>query len=248
MFFTNMTSMNIHAISESKSINSADLKAKLNLSYSENVTDKDLEHIIVGFDVSNNGELAVALSNYSIIIFDHNNNPIGKLKFLDSSSFSIFWEKSNLCIYLVRSAYIIEVTPKGEIVNTQELSDSTEADKFSRMLHNKNNVTFGNYTYFAVNNNIFLKLLMPQYKYSVIERIDNNSGEKTIVFDSSKKSTTIVAVIVSFVIFAFLAVNISIVVALIITFRKSKSGDVYPNENWWYDTHDLYGKKIKKYK
>lgn len=213
-----------------KTVNNYHLWNNLCLEYSPECN--DIDYAIVGFDVSKNGELAIALRNHSIVVFDKNNEPKGTLKFSVEGSFFVFWNESNLCIYLVRGGDIVEVTTTGRLVSTNEFSNSVDADEFCRMLKKKNNLTYDNYTYVASNNNIMLKLFMPSHEYTVLERYDKRSNSKTVVLDSSKRNLMIVVLITLFITIISLSFYVLMTILIIRTAKQSRNDDIGRNDNW----------------
>lgn len=225
LFFSKL-SINAYASNreyETETIYDYGIWNNLNLTYSDKIANFDSP--IVSFAVSESGEVAVALNNCKIILYK-NDKPIGTIKFTSAGSYYVFWHDSNLCIYFSRGDLIIEVTKTGKLVRTSEITDNFVASTVAEELSSTNNLRVQNYNYIATKRIGFFNMFLPWHQYTLLEKVDIDTGDKICLYDCGSNIGGLIGVEVFFDILflgGLLVVSIAVIVTLVKVSRKDLS-------------------------
>ncbi len=156
LFSVNVSSANIYDLEvipyETKEKN--DFLNNINLRVSALISPNGAS--IVNMDVSQNGYVAIALNNKSIVVYDDNGVFLKQFNFESYGSYHTMWIENNLALFYVRENTIVEFTLDCEIIDVfyistsstliKEIRDTTKASVDSNTYEIKNKLFFGGYT------------------------------------------------------------------------------------------------------
>lgn len=172
---------------------------------------------IVNFDVNNNLDVVVGLSDNTIKIFNCNNVILKTYKFDTQGSFYVKWNNGNLVLFLVRSSFIIEFSPDCELINAVSTDDTSSNNSVWYNL-DKPHKTQINDNLYEMKNNMGVLNLFSFQTYSQLVRTD--SRENTVLIYDVNSNQMIKIAVVLFVILAVLIIFILIVIISFINYRK----------------------------
>ncbi|MBQ8404115.1 MAG: hypothetical protein IJX55_06800 [Clostridia bacterium] len=149
----------------------------------------DFTATIKSFDVSNDHNVLLGLSDNHILILDNDRNILNCLNFDYNASWRVCWKGENILLYLVRSNVFIELTQSGKFVSMSEYDtkNSNNATLMTKWAETKD-ICIDGYTYILKNTST-VQDLFSGMTYSQLIMTDNN-GHSKIIYDVSKNSET----------------------------------------------------------
>lgn len=202
---------------ETKRIDDNNVWNNLHLTCSDKVADFD--SFIVNFDVSGEGKIAVALNNSKIILFDHD-KPVCTIEFSSLGSYYVFWNDSNVCLYLARGDYIVEFTQQGKLVQICAIVDSSDTSDFVHNIKRTHSRSFDNYTYTAEKGYGLFNVFVFEDEYTTLEKVDVNANAKTTLYNCG--SSMILVILFRIIIaIAFIGAILFMVIFVIVSLVKA---------------------------
>lgn len=89
----------------------------LNIQVESDFNIQEERSAIISFDVSKDENVVLGLENNTLLLLDKNGDIIRKINFDLDSFFYVAWEGENILLYISRGFIIVEMTPKGELVD-----------------------------------------------------------------------------------------------------------------------------------
>jgi len=141
---------------------------------------KENNYAIVGFDVSEDECILLALEENTIIIIDKNNEILNCFKFNNNGSYYVKWNGNNILLLLVRSSLIIELTTEGQLVNIIETdTNDVNNNKLWRAVKQRE-ISINDNKYIIRNKLGPLNIIVGSY--SQLVKTDN-MGKEFIIYD-----------------------------------------------------------------
>lgn len=143
---------------------------------------------IVSFDVSESGEVLLALNNNEIVVLDADNTPQYYFRFFTYGNYRVCWQGENILLFLVRSDNIVEFSLDGEQISITNADCSKgQNNRMWNELRAKKQIKAGEYTYTARNQMGFLNNFVSSYA----QLVKTNSKESSVIlYDVSSVNTT----------------------------------------------------------
>ncbi len=171
---------------------------------------------IVSFDVSDDGDIAIATGDKKILLFDYSGKLIRSFSFNDDGSYYIKWKGKNLLLIFVRGGDIVEFSLQCELISIHEVDEeSINSTKAWNELRRKTTHSYNNKTY-EIKNNMGSLNIFTSGTYSQLISTDKN-GDSVLLYDVSQNHSAAVIIIVCFFLMIF---GVGIAVPLVIIKKR----------------------------
>lgn len=142
---------------------------------------------IVSFDVSEQGNVAVALADQYLLVYNSDFQPINAFQFSITGSYYVFWVDENIALMKSRSSQIIIFSKDGKLIDIFELrTDSVTNNTFSFNISTKTEEDFGKNHYFLEKPDGIIGFLSG-YNYDRLI-CQMQSGEEHIIYSTNSET------------------------------------------------------------
>ncbi len=166
-----------------------------NIALTEEEIPQTFDSPLVSFDISEDGQIAVATNSKKIIIMNTNGNIIRCFSFESSGSYFIQWKNDNLLLILVRGSVIAEFTSNGDFISVQGIDESGDNTIHAWNLLKKSTLQTYNNEKYQVKNDMGLLNIFTSYKYSQLVKTDEK-GNSFLLYDATENHEWTVLIIV----------------------------------------------------
>ena len=176
MFFTSMMCISVHAAELELEPKTSSVSNPYNFKISYTWTSEG--QTIQSYDISEDGQIAIAFSNKTIGVFDHDMNFQYQISFENSGSFGVVWIEEKLFFINLRSNTAVECDENG---SPEKYYDITGPGNYFGEIVTKRLRTRGNYKYFCTNNSGGDNPLVHYGYYTILKR-KSAEGEEEILY------------------------------------------------------------------
>ena len=201
-----LLSLNVYSISSKDYTINPISESKLNSIWSsinikkitEDETDSILNTPITGFDLSDNGEIVLALIDERILIIEDDGSFVCAFDFKANGSYNVRWNKdNNIELFLTRGFIIIEFTTDGELVSIKSIVENVDNQETWRLMQKEREVAYNDKVLSVENHLGPLNLLTFQsYTQLVLTGVD---GHNNVLYDAGIYVVLRSLLIISFV-------------------------------------------------
>lgn len=175
---------------------------------------------ICSFDVSEDGEVVLALDNHTILVYNSDFVLTNAYRFFSYGSYYCFWEGDHIAVHLVRSDGIIFFSKDLSEHWIARLDGSKEARSFISSLQYKESEQVGGATYSLVQPEGFLGLFAG-YEYDQLICTEASGAVKTI-YTTGKSYSSSAVFTLAILCLMLLGVLFMVTVTVIIPLWKKK--------------------------
>lgn len=197
-------------VDEIDKVQQMDICGNMQLTYFQEESNIDMT--IENFDVSEDGKVAIALTNHHIVVFDSNSKFLYGFSFNDPGTCYVTWQEENVAIVTVRGSLLITIDYNGNLVSISKIVDSPNNTEHGKYIIQTIKEVGG--IRYEIKNNLGIFNILTN-TYSQLVKTDTN-GNIAILINARK--TQMVRILIT-IVFAVIIIS-TVMIIFIVEIKK----------------------------